>query len=212
MRRQTRGEEIANSTLHGIGAVLSIAALVILVVFASRTGDDWRVASLSIYGMALIVLYLSSTFYHSLVNIRIKRFFKILDHCSIYFLIAGTYTPVVLVTLRGPWGWTLFGLIWTMAIVGIIFKFISLKKYKFISVVSYIVMGWLVVIALKPLIENSPEGFFKWLLIGGLSYTIGIIFYAWKKLPYHHAVWHLFVLGGSFSHFFGFLFYIAQHG
>ena len=208
-RQQSLGEEIANSITHGIGAALSIAALVILVVFAARNGDVWRIVSFSIYGATLFFLYLASTLYHSLTNKRVKSFFKIVDHSSIFLLIAGTYTPVTLVSMRGPWGWTIFGLIWAMAIGGIIAKFFLFGKYKFISTLVYLAMGWLIMIAFKPMLEMVPKGLIIWLFIGGLCYTLGVIFYACKKVPYFHFIWHLFVLGGSISHFLGILFYLT---
>ena len=208
-REQSIGEEIANSVTHGIGAALSLAALVLLIVFSSLYGDAWRIVSFSIYGTTLFFLYLASTLYHSFTNPRVKRFFRILDHSSIYLLIAGTYTPVALVSLRGPWGWTIFGLIWAMAIGGIIAKIFLLGKLKIFSVVLYIAMGWLIVIAIKPMLLAVPRGFIVWLVIGGVSYTVGIIFYAINKVPYFHAIWHLFVLGGSIAHFFGMLFYLT---
>ena len=205
-KKQTLGEEIANSITHGIGAGLSIAALVILVVFASIRGDAWHIVSFSIYGSTLFILYLASTLYHSFTNPKIKKLFRMFDHISIFLLIAGTYTPITLVSLRGPWGWTLFGLIWGMAIGGIILKIFTIEKYKFLSVLIYIAMGWLVIIAARPLLHAAPGKLIIWLLIGGLCYSLGTIFYAWKKLPYHHSIWHLFVLGGSICHFFGILF------
>lgn len=205
-RKQSPGEEIANSISHGIGAALSVAGLVLLVVFSALFGDAWRVVSFSIYGSTLIILYLMSTLYHSFTNPRLKRFFRILDHVSIYLLIAGTYTPIALVSMRGPWGWTIFGLIWGMAITGIISKFFIIDKLKYLSVVFYIAMGWLIIIALKPMIEMVPSGLIFWIVTGGLLYTFGVIFYAMKKMPYHHFVWHLFVLGGSICHFFGMFF------
>ena len=208
-RQQSLGEEIANSITHGIGAALSIAALVLLVVFASKYGDIWRIVSFSIYGFTLFFLYLSSTLYHSFTNKRVKRFFRILDHSSIYLLIAGTYTPVTLVSMRGPWGWTIFGLIWAMAIGGIIAKIFLIEKYKIVSVLLYVAMGWLIIIAFKPMLQMVPKGLIIWLFIGGLCYTLGLIFYACKKVPYFHFIWHLFVLGGSIAHFFGILFHLA---
>ncbi len=194
---------------HGIGTALSIAALVLLVVFASKYGDGWRIVSLSIYGTTLILLYLASTLYHSFTGKRIKRFFRLLDHSSIYLLIAGTYTPIALISLRGAWGWTLFGLVWAMAIGGIGAKIFLVGRLRIVSVLYYAAMGWLVVIALKPLLQAVPMGLFVWLLAGGLSYSLGIIFFAWKKLPYNHAIWHLFVLGGSIAHFFGMLLHLT---
>lgn len=208
-RKQTLGEEIANSITHGIGAVLSIAALVILVVFAAKYGDVWRVVSFSIYGSTLFILYLVSTLYHSLTNKRVKNFFEILDHSSIFLLIAGTYTPVTLVPMRGPWGWTMFGLIWAMAIIGIIMKIFLIGKYKVFSLLVYLSMGWLIIIVFKPMLQMVPQGLIIWLFIGGISYTLGIIFYLFKNIPYFHFIWHLFVLGGSISHFFGILLYLT---
>jgi len=207
--RYSMGEEIANSITHGIGAALSIAALVLLVVFASQHKDAWRIVSFSIYGTSLFALYLASTLYHAFTNEKVKHFFRLLDHSCIFLLIAGTYTPPTLIAMRGSWGWTLFTLIWAMAVGGLIFETINIGKYKFISVAIYMAMGWLAIAAIKPMIETLPPGLFKWFLIGGLFYTAGIIFYAWKKIPYNHAIWHLFVLGGSITHFFGILFYLA---
>ncbi len=207
---QTVGEEIANSIIHGIGAALSLAALVLLVVYASLYGDAWRVVSFSIFGTTLFILYLASTLYHSFTRPKVKKFFQILDHSSIFLLIAGTYTPVTLVPMRGPWGWTLFGIIWGLAILGILSKVFLIDKYKILSVLLYVGMGWLILIAIKPMIRMVPTGFLVWLVIGGVSYTLGVVFYAIKRVPYFHAVWHLFVLGGSISHFFGMLFYLTS--
>jgi hemolysin III len=207
---QSIGEEIANGITHGIGAALAVTGLVILVVFAALYGDAWRVVSFSIYGATLVILYLISTLYHSFTNPRAKRLFQIFDHCSIYLLIAGSYTPLTLTVLRGPWGWTLFGLIWGLAITGIVLKIWFIGRFKAFSIVLYIAMGWLVVIALKPLFTLVDHALIKWLVIGGLSYTLGVIFYAAKKMPYHHAIWHLFVLGGSISHYFGILLHLSR--
>jgi hemolysin III len=209
LKTQTLGEEITSSITHGVGIGLSIAALVILVVLASRRGDAWRIVSFSIYGASLILLYMSSTLYHSFVNPKIKKIFRIIDHSAIYLLIAGTYTPVTLTLMRGAWGWTLFGLAWGMAIGGIIITALLLDKLKSLLVLSYVAMGLLVVIAIKPMIEMVPRGMITWLFIGGACYLLGIIFYLWKKLPYHHPIWHIFVLGGSISHFLGILFYLT---
>jgi len=206
---QSPGEEIANSVTHGIGAGLSVAALVILVVFGAKQGDAWRVVSFSIFGSTLIALYLSSTLYHAFRNPKIKRWMKLLDHSSIYLLIAGTYTPIMLTVLRGGWGWTLFGIIWGLALAGIIFKLMFIGRLKKLSLAIYVAMGWLVVIAIKPMLAAVPAGMLMFMLIGGVCYTFGVIFYVWKALPYHHAVWHLFVLSGSITHFFGIMFYIA---
>lgn len=208
--RQSLGEEIANSITHGIGAVLATAALTILVVFAALKGDAWRVVSFAIYGTSLILMYTSSTLYHAITHKKAKRYFRIMDHSSIFLLIAGTYTPITLLALRDTgWGWTIFGLIWGMAILGILFKFMFYGKLEKFSVVFYIAMGWLAVIAIKPMLANLPIGLLIWIAIGGLFYTIGIIFYTWKNLPYSHSIWHLFVLGGSIAHFFGILLYLV---
>ena len=206
---QITGEEIANSITHGVGIGLSIAALIILVVLASKRGDAWRIVSFSIYGATLILLYLSSTLYHSFVNPKIKNIFRILDHSAIYLLIAGSYTPVTLTLMRGAWGWTLFGIVWGIALGGITVTILLLDKLKVLLVLSYIAMGLLIVIAFKPMIQMVPKGMIIWLFIGGACYIIGIAFYLWKRLPYHHPIWHLFVLGGSISHFLGMLFYLT---
>ncbi len=207
--RYTLAEEIFNSITHGIGACLSIAALVILVVFASVRGDVWRIVSFSIYGFTLFFLYLSSTLYHSICHEGAKKVLRKIDHVSIFLLIAGSYTPITLVFMRGVWGWTLFGIIWFLAITGIILNIFSVEKMKHLSLCLYIGMGWLVVIAVKPMLTMVPTGFLVWLLIGGLFYTSGVVFYLWKRLPFNHGIWHLFVLGGSVAHYLGFLFYLA---
>ncbi|MFN3411575.1 MAG: PAQR family membrane homeostasis protein TrhA [Exilispira sp.] len=165
-------QEIANSITHGLGAALSIAALTILVVFASLQGNPWKIVSFSLFGASLILLYVFSTLYHSFTNPKVKRFLRILDHCSIFILIAGTYTPITLVTLRVPIGWTLFGLTWGMAICGIIFKSFFTGKYNKISILFYIFMGWIIIFALKPLIQNSSTHLLIWFLIGGACYTL----------------------------------------
>ena len=201
-------EEIANSITHGIGAALSIAGLVVLVVFAATQGDVWHIVSFSIYGSTLILLYLASTLYHSFPQPRVKRIFKIIDHSSIFLLIAGTYTPFMLTSLRGIWGWSLFGVVWGLAITGIVFKSIFISRFKKVSILVYILMGWLCILVVRQMIEHIPYLGLLWLLAGGLCYTLGVNFYAWKSLPYHHAVWHLFVLGGSICHYFSILFYL----
>lgn len=210
-QQYTLGEEIANSITHGIGAALSAAGLVILVVVAALNGDAWHVVSCAIYGASMIMLYTASTLYHSFQNPKIKHAMRILDHSSIYLLIAGTYTPFTLISLRGPWGWSLFGVIWGLALTGIIFKLYFTGRFNKISTVIYVLMGWIAVIAIKPMIEIVPFGGLALLFGGGLSYTFGVIFYVWKKLPYHHAVWHLFVLGGTVLHFFAILFFVLPH-
>lgn len=205
-RIQTIGEEIANSITHGIGTGLSIAALAILVVLAAKKGDPWAIVGFSIYGSSLFLLYLISTLYHGFTHPTLKRFFRVLDHSAIFILIAGTYTPITLTALRGPWGWTLFGIVWGIAGAGILLKVMFFGKFEKLSVALYVLMGWVVIIALKPLLVALPAVSLIWIAIGGLLYTSGIIFYAWQKLPYHHVIWHVFVLGGSISHFFGMLY------
>lgn len=202
-------EEIANAVSHGIGTLLSIAALVILTVYASLYGDVWHVVSFSIFGAALVILYTCSTLLHSFPpRTKAKDIFEILDHSAIYLLIAGTYTPFLLVTLRGPLGWTLFGIIWGLAIIGSILKVFFVKRFIVLSTLFYIFMGWMIIFAIKPLLANLPGYGMMWLVIGGLLYTIGSVFYVWRKVPYHHAIWHLFVIGGSTAHFFAVLFYV----
>jgi hemolysin III len=206
--KPSKGEEIANSITHGIGVGLSIAGLTILVVFASIRGDVWRIVSFSVYGACLTILYTASTLYHSFRSEKVKRFFQILDHASIYLLIAGTYTPFTLVLLRGGWGWSLFGVIWGLAFLGIVFKIFFINRFEILSTLVYLLMGWLIVIAFKPAIDNIPIGGLYWLLAGGLSYSLGVVFFLWERIKYHHAIWHLFVLGGSICHFFAILFYV----
>lgn len=208
MKTETRKEEIASSIIHGIGAALSIAALSVLVVLASLHGDVWRVVSVSIFGATLVLLYLASTFYHSFQNPKLKRLFRIFDHASIYLLIAGTYTPFTLVSLKGAWGWSLFGVTWGLAIVGIVFKAFFVERFAMLSTLIYIGMGWVLIVAIKPaLLALSLDGMI-WIVAGGLFYTLGVIFFAWHKLPFNHAIWHLFVLGGSICHFFAILLHV----
>ena len=204
-----RGEAF-NTITHLVGAALALAALVVLVVFASVQGDPWKIVSFSIYGFSLFSLYLISTLYHGLRN-NAKNIFFVLDHQAIYFLIAGTYTPFTLVTLNGVWGWSLFGAIWGIAIAGFVLDALpaARKGKRILPVIIYVAMGWMVVVALDPLLQQLPEAGFKWLLAGGLLYTGGIIFYALSnKFMYAHGIWHLFVLAGSASHYIAILFYV----
>lgn len=209
LKRYSLAEEIFSSVSHGVGALLSIAALVVAVVFAAFTGDAWRIVSFSIYGFTLFFLYLSSTLYHSLTYEKAKKVFRVFDHAAINLLIAGSYTPLALIAMRGVWGWTLFGVVWGLALLGIILNIVSLEKTRLYTTILYVVMGWLIIVAVKPMLEMVPPGLFPWLLAGGLIYTLGIIFYAIKKIPFNHGIWHLFVLGGSVVHYLGFLFYLA---
>ncbi|MSU25256.1 MAG: hemolysin III family protein [Opitutus sp.] len=198
----TPGEERANALTHGLGAALSVAGLVVLVTLASRSGDAWRVTATAIFGATLVLLYTASTLYHSFRDERLKKILRKFDHAGIFLLIAGTYTPFLLVNLRGPWGWSLFGIIWTLAVAGVALKFWFTGRFRVASTLLYIGMGWLVVVALRPMLRAVPATALWLLLVGGLFYTVGTVFYLWKRLPYHHAVWHLFVLGGSACHFF----------
>lgn len=193
---------------HGVGLVLSIGGLVVLVAFAAQRGDAWHVASSAVFGTTLVLLYTASTLYHSIPLLKVKRVLRILDHSAIYLLIAGTYTPFTLVTLRGPWGWTLFGVVWGAAIAGILFKTFALGRARILSVVLYVVMGWCVVVAIRPLLAAMPAGGVALLFAGGLAYTLGLTFYAWGGLKYHHFLWHLFVLLGSVLHYFAVLLYV----
>lgn len=204
-------EEIAHSAIHGLGAALSVAGLIALVLTASRTGDVWNIASSAVFGVTLILLYVASTLYHSIPSARAKAVLRMLDHAAIYLLIAGTYTPFTLISLRGPWGWTLFAMIWGLALLGIVLKVTAMGRFRGLSLALYLGMGWLVVVALKPLIAAVGQGGLLLLVLGGLSYTLGVAFYVWRRLPYHHAVWHVFVLAGSVFHFFAILLYVAPH-
>jgi hemolysin III len=201
-------EETLNAWTHGLGTVLSLAGLAVLVTMAALRGGAWHIVSCSIYGVTMVLLFFSSTLYHGCRRESLKHIFHIIDHSSIYLLIAGTYTPFVLVTLRGGWGWSLFGIVWGLALAGIVFQIFFVNRFRALQVLIYLLMGWLVVIAFKPLLGKLPRPGLLWLMAGGLSYTVGVVFYVWKKLPYHHPVWHLFVLAGGICHYFAILFYV----
>ncbi len=196
------GEEIFNSITHGIGTLLSIAALVLLVINAVVKGNVWHVVSFSIFGTTLVLLYLSSTLYHSFTKEKIKNLFVRFDHAAIFLLIAGTYTPLLLTVVRGTLGWTLFGIIWGVAIIGVVVRSIYLTKFRKLMVGVYVAMGWMFVVAIIPLINNLPGISLLFLLLGGVFYSLGVIFYVWRNLKYGHGIWHLFVLAGSIMHFF----------
>lgn len=202
------GEEIANSITHGVGGLLAIGGLAVLTTFAALRGNAWHVVACSIFGATMVVLYTISTLYHGIQHRRAKAVLRVLDHSAIFLLIAGTYTPFTLVNLRGPWGWSLFGTIWGLAALGIVFQ-IGLLRRPIVSVALYVAMGWTVLIALRPLLGAVAPGGLALLVGGGLAYTVGIVFYAWRRLPYGHAVWHLLVLAGSVLHFFAVLFYVV---
>lgn len=202
------GERL-NSVTHLIGVGLSITGLVLLLNTAGAQGDIWKLISFSVYGSMLVLLYLSSTFYHSLQG-RAKAWFQKLDHAAIYLLIAGTYTPFTLVTLHGPWGWWIFGINWGLAVLGIVQEFVLGKRTRALSMIIYLAMGWMVLVALKPLLAVLPMAGFMWLGAGGLFYTVGIIFYVLdERMRHSHGIWHLFVLAGSASQYWCILNYVA---
>lgn len=201
-------EETLNILTHALGLVLSLVALVLLVVYAYLYGNAWHLTSAVIFGASLIVLYAASTFYHYATNPELRLKLNILDHAAIYVLIAGTYTPFALVVLKGWVGWTIFGVSWGLALVGILFKLFYFGKYDRISTIAYVLMGWVVIFAIKPLIENLPLKGLLWLFGGGLFYTVGAILYSMKKLRFNHAIFHVCVLLGSFCHFMSVFFYV----
>jgi hemolysin III len=200
--RRLPAEEVANSLTHGAGLALSIAGFIVLVILAAMRGSAWRIVSCAVYGSTLISLYTASTLYHSIRSRRLKRVLKVCDHSAIYLLIAGTYTPFLLVNLRGSWGWSLFAVIWGLAMTGILFKVWFVEHFPVLSTVVYLLMGWLALLAIKPMLLLVPHSGLLWLLTGGVLYTVGVVFYAWKTVPYNHAIWHSFVLAGSICHYF----------
>lgn len=206
--RYSRREEYANIATHAVGVLLSIVALVLMVVFAAENGDPYFIVAVSVFGGTLILLYLMSTLYHSFRHPKVKHVFRVFDHSCIYLLIAGSYTPFTLVSMRGGWGWTLFGITWGLALCGIVFKIFFTKRFNILSTLMYIALGWLVVVAAKPIIASVPTGGIVWLFAGGMLYTSGVVFYAWRRVPYHHAIWHLFVMAGSFCHFLAVYYYV----
>jgi hemolysin III len=206
-RLPTLGEEIANSISHGVGLALAIAATPILIVAAMRAGTAWNMVGVSVFASAMICLYFASTLYHALRHDKAKRFFRVLDHGAIFILIAGTYTPFTLGVMRGPWGWTLLGLIWAMAVFGLTMKAVAGTRYRWLSMVLYLSMGWLALIAAKPLLLRMPLPGVLWLLAGGVAYTAGVGFFSAHRVRYSHFVWHLFVVAGTTCHFFAVLWY-----
>ena len=206
--RYSRAEEIASSIVHGLGILLSIAGLAVMASFASLFGTAWHIVSTSIYGATQVLLYTASTLYHAIPIDRAKKILRTLDHSAIFLLIAGTYTPFALVNLRGPWGWALFGVVWSLAVLGIALQGFMLKQRRWVNAIPYVAMGWLAVIAIGPMLSNVATGGLLLLLAGGLAYTVGSIFYVWKSLAYNHAIWHAFVLLGSAFHYFAILFYV----
>jgi len=204
----TLGEEMVNSVTHGFGAGLSVAGSTVLVVLAALCGDLWRIVGFGVYGSTQIIAYMVSTLYHGSQNPRVKRVFRIVDHATIYLHIAGTYTPFLLLSLRGAWRWVMLTVVWGLALLGIGFKILSANRYKPVTTLSYVFMGWLSLIVLREMLATLPAAGVAMLALGGLIYTVGVIFYAWHKLPYHHAIWHLFVLAGSLCHYLAILFYL----
>ena len=209
LKPRTKGDEIFNSISHGIGVGLAIAGAVLLIVRASLYGSPWHIVSYSIFGLGMILLYTSSTLFHGAYNPRLKHKLNKLDHSSIYVLIAATYTPITFTTLKGAFGWVIFGIIWALAIAGVVYKlwFYS-AKYRLLSTILYVVMGWVIIIAIVPVIQKTPSPTIWFLMAGCLSYTFSPIFYLWKSKPYMHGVFHLFILGGTICHFFGFYYLI----
>ena len=198
---QSLGEEIANATTHGLGAALSIAGLTILVVLATLNGDAIHIVSLAIYGSTLVLLYLASTIYHAIQHSRAKAVLNVLDHAAIFLLIAGTYTPFTLISMGGVLGWTLFVIVWALAVAGVLFKVFNRSHSERVPLPIYLAMGWLIIIAAGELLGAVGVGGTIWLLVGGLFYSFGVIFFVWERLPYNHTVWHLFVMAGSACHF-----------
>ena len=201
-------DEVASSITHGIGVCLAIAGLAILTAYASMNGTAIHVVTCSIYGATLIFQYLASALYHGITHQKAKNILQIFDHIAILLLIAGSYTPFTLVNLQGTLGWSLFGTVWGLAILGIIMEVTSLRKYKVAMLVLYLLMGWTAIVAVKPLLETLQAGGLTLIIVGGVIYSLGVIFYSWKKLPFNHSIWHLFVLAGSITHFFAILFYV----
>jgi len=202
------GEILANAISHGIGMFLGLAGAIYLI-HASMRGDRWVVASCSVFAGTLVLVYLFSTLYHSLVVTRARHVFQILDHSAIYLLIAGTYTPFTLISLHGRVGWVLFGFVWTLAVAGVVFKSLLIERFAVASALVYLLQGWVIVFAIRPLFQAIGGHGLAWLVAGGIFYTLGIVFFALDRRPYFHAVWHLFVLAGSVAHYFAILFYVV---
>ena len=203
-------EEIFNSLTHAVGAGLAISGRTALIMLTNQNPDPWKYVSFSVYGASQILLYLSSSLMHSFASLpRIRYYLRIVDQSFIYLLIAGTYTPVTLTVMRGPWGWSIFGVIWGLAVLGILLKTLVFRTPHIITDLLYIPMGWIVLIAARPMMATAPAGLIRWMLVGGAFYTVGVAFYAWRRLPFSHTIWHLFVIGGSVSFFMGFSLYLA---
>ncbi|AXI10380.1 hemolysin D [Oceanobacillus zhaokaii] len=204
----SKGEEIANAVTHGIGALFSIVGLVVLIVAATMNGTAWHIVSFTIFGTTMVILYISSTLVHALPQGKAKDLFEIFDHSSIYLFIAGTYTPFIFHVIQGTLGWTMFGIVWGIAVGGVVFKAFFTKKFLHTSTLLYVLMGWIVVLGWRQIIENLAPNGVVLLVVGGLFYTFGAIFYVWRGFRYHHLVWHLFVLIGTICHYFCVLLYL----
>lgn len=205
-------DERANALTHGFGLLLALAAVPVLIVFAVMDGTVWHVVGVSIYGATLIALYSASTIYHAVQHPPAKRILRIVDHSAIYLLIAGTYTPFTLVNLRGAWGWTLLVLVWTIALFGVGWKLVHVERYVVVSTIVYIAMGWLAVIAIRPVLRAIPAAGIGWIFAGGLFYTLGVVFFGLSRVRFNHAVWHLFVLAGSICHYVAVMRYVLPRG
>ncbi|WP_196158391.1 hemolysin III family protein [Reinekea sp. G2M2-21] len=201
-------EEWANSLTHGIGAVLAVVGLVVMLAVTIGQGDAWQIVSASIYGTTLIFMFLASTLYHAIQHPNIRKILRQIDHLAILYLIAGSYTPFTLVTLNGAWGWTIFGIVWGLTLVGTVLQLSPARHIKALMVTLYLLMGWVVIIAIKPLVANLSANGLGLLVAGGLAYTGGVVFYVNKRIPFNHAIWHMFVLAGAMLHFFAILLYV----
>lgn len=208
LREQTPAEELANVITHGFGLVLSVIGMAALVLISIWRGTAWHILSCSIFGTTLVVMYLASTLYHGVQSPRLKAIFRTFDHCCIFLLIAGTYTPFTLVVLRSSVGLALCGIIWGLAVAGILFRTLSRKYLQAVLTTAYLLMGWLAIVAIRPLLAAAPLAAIFWIFAGGAFYTIGVVFFCLEKIRYHHTIWHLFVLGGSLCHFLAVLFYV----
>lgn len=207
----SKGEEIANAITHGIGALLSIAGLVLLIVYSSLYGNAVHIISFTIFGISMFILYMSSTMVHALLPGKGKDVFEILDHSAIYIFIAGTYTPFTLIVIQGKLGWTMLGIAWGVAIFGTVFKVFFVKKYLFTSTILYVLLGWMIVLGWNEIVLFLPKTGVYLLVAGGICYTFGAVFYVWRGFKYHHAVWHLFVIAGSVTHFFCVILYLLPY-
>lgn len=201
MTLRERREELASALTHGLGATAALAGGAVLITLAALYGNGWQLGAAIVFGVCLVLLYLASTLYHSFQHPVLKGRLKVFDHCAIYLLIAGTYTPFTLVALRGPWGWGLFAAIWTLALAGVVFKLFHTGRFRRLSTLIYVAMGWLVLVAIRPVLAALDAWTFGWLLAGGVFYTLGTVFYHREALPYSHAIWHVFCIAGSVCHY-----------